>query len=441
MQYTRELERNPTEIHEDPVNAANLFQHTELSLMSDLRHCGSDTTGLELADLLAATHRAGAADIRDKLFSLYGITSTNLGDLRLRPDYTTSKRQVLIDATFSLLKTRENLDLLEVAEGHDPNDVNFPSWVPASHGPALHGQRFLGHSPKTQDALLRAAVDAVTRKDREKWQDVSDQKLEDIIEDFKDASVEHRLSSVQMPQLPSSKTTKLELDESGVLYVHGQLVDKVQEVQPTRVGPVSTLLNRDASPISLTTFEGTRDFARVIIDRDKMVMKRSKSHDYPNGDSVLTAYRKAVCTGQETGDSLEEVEHAFDTLRSWLTGAKWTTWLERRFHMDVSFGIGTTMALIIGMVTMDSEIAQRMWQLMAGNAFSRVLAWTEKGYLAIVPADTKVGDAVALLDGGRMPFVLRTKQTGSALLGPAYVHGIMGGELSDSSPTVTIRFA
>ena len=56
------------------------------------------------------------------------------------------------------------------------------------------------------------------------------------------------------------------------------------------------------------------------------------------------------------------------------------------------------------------------------------LCTTAKGYLAAVPLTTKVGDCIAVLAGGRVPFVLRPTGDHYRLVGPCYVHGIMEGE-------------
>lgn len=61
----------------------------------------------------------------------------------------------------------------------------------------------------------------------------------------------------------------------------------------------------------------------------------------------------------------------------------------------------------------------------------RRLAWTDKGYLALIPAVSAPGDVIALLRGGRVPFVLRAGESGWRLVGPCYVYGIMEGEAFD----------
>ena len=55
----------------------------------------------------------------------------------------------------------------------------------------------------------------------------------------------------------------------------------------------------------------------------------------------------------------------------------------------------------------------------------------EKGYVRVVPYMSKVGDVVAVVKGGRVPFVLQTSRARAAsyrLGGECYVHGIMNGE-------------
>ena len=56
---------------------------------------------------------------------------------------------------------------------------------------------------------------------------------------------------------------------------------------------------------------------------------------------------------------------------------------------------------------------------------------TKNGYVGVVPNMTKVGDVVAILKGGRVPFVLKRseKRDGAfRLVGECYVHCLMNGE-------------
>lgn len=60
----------------------------------------------------------------------------------------------------------------------------------------------------------------------------------------------------------------------------------------------------------------------------------------------------------------------------------------------------------------------------------RALFVTKKGYIGLAPWNAKEGDEIALLSGGRTPYILRgTDVPGRfTLVGETYVYGIMGGE-------------
>ena len=55
---------------------------------------------------------------------------------------------------------------------------------------------------------------------------------------------------------------------------------------------------------------------------------------------------------------------------------------------------------------------------------------TDNGYLGLVPYGTLPGDAIAIIHGCQVPFVLRASDNSLnyRLVGPCYVHGIMYGE-------------
>lgn len=66
------------------------------------------------------------------------------------------------------------------------------------------------------------------------------------------------------------------------------------------------------------------------------------------------------------------------------------------------------------------------------------VAMDSSGHLCVVPAATQVGDVIYLLAGSTVPFVLHPAEDATRSLfrvvGPAYVHGIMDGELVYDCP-------
>jgi hypothetical protein len=64
----------------------------------------------------------------------------------------------------------------------------------------------------------------------------------------------------------------------------------------------------------------------------------------------------------------------------------------------------------------------------------RRFAITQKGYFALVPRGTREGDEIVVFEKSCVPFVIRKTKCDSAwynLLGEAYMHGIMKGEVMD----------
>lgn len=73
------------------------------------------------------------------------------------------------------------------------------------------------------------------------------------------------------------------------------------------------------------------------------------------------------------------------------------------------------------------QFARRMDSVM----LSRCLARLERNNLAAVPASSQVGDEVWIIPNLQTPFVLRAVENGEyELVGEAYVHGIMHGEIA-----------
>lgn len=74
------------------------------------------------------------------------------------------------------------------------------------------------------------------------------------------------------------------------------------------------------------------------------------------------------------------------------------------------------------------------------TSYGRYLVSTEKGYIGWAPVQCRKGDVIAVLAGGKVPYVLRPEPTAIPLeekgderecysiLGDAYIHGIMDGE-------------
>jgi hypothetical protein len=65
----------------------------------------------------------------------------------------------------------------------------------------------------------------------------------------------------------------------------------------------------------------------------------------------------------------------------------------------------------------------------------RCLISTERGRLGLAPGSAKPGDSVAFIRNSRVPFTIRRVEGGRyELVGEAYIHGLMNGELAKDGP-------
>ncbi|PMD55579.1 HET-domain-containing protein [Hyaloscypha bicolor E] len=81
--------------------------------------------------------------------------------------------------------------------------------------------------------------------------------------------------------------------------------------------------------------------------------------------------------------------------------------------------------------TPEEEKVLMVWARMKIGSWLRWrrLIVTKKGYIGMGPTGVRIGDTVAVLEGGVTPFILRKYGYMYRLVGESYVHGIMDGEV------------
>lgn len=85
------------------------------------------------------------------------------------------------------------------------------------------------------------------------------------------------------------------------------------------------------------------------------------------------------------------------------------------------------------------SIEMDFWDsLQIGRLWRRMME-TGKGYIGMAHAQSQVGDSIVLLAGASVPIILRPCEGGYRVIGVAYVHGIMDGEIWDAQDEIKMQ--
>lgn len=96
--------------------------------------------------------------------------------------------------------------------------------------------------------------------------------------------------------------------------------------------------------------------------------------------------------------------------------------------------------------TRQAEYIRPLVMYMVYCMFNRRFFITEPGYMGLATGEVRKGDMVFILDGGEVPYILRSKEEKSTkvgkllFVGESYVHGLMRGELFAEDKRSSIVF-
>ena len=331
--------------------------------------------GFTLGELLKRCHSLKSTDPRDMIFGLLGL-ATDSEQLQITADYGIPVSNVYIHTATRLLETSQGLELLSCVS--DTKSVKLPSWVP-------DWSTFPGRS-RIYDSLHHRAHGTTNS---------------DIYIDVK----------------------------TNHLILRGLLFDEV-----------STLT---AELKSCPLFQKKGSSPSIWL-REQLAILTSLSNPYPNGDSPTTALWRTLIANR-THNGVE----ATSEYENWWTCFRKICGLGDSFHLRYNLDIkeaestaryNHTMRGSDYYVSLDDAGIQLGYQYVkafGSVAQFRSLCITKKGYLGLVPEETRIGDRVAVFMGGHVPFVLRRADQDTEvrneteyykLIGESYVHGIMKGE-------------
>lgn len=353
-----------------------------------------------LLNLLNFTRVFSASNPLDKVYGVFGLTNSNLEEMDLRADYTRSAEDLYIDVAARLLKESPNLDIMSIA-GHPQaktsiNSCPLPSWVPDWRNSRYYPRPLVFRKPRG------------------------------VYEHWPYNASKHSVYNFKI--LPSNPRKEL--------LVRGCFHDRISDLTMI-MHPAYN--NRDCMGVAMMRMRSSPQKAllevlplwstlvahgvRHLLEKNNMraFLRRvssERSNYSPTNEPIQLAQMRTLCSGYVPFN--EEV--SMRTFKYWLE----TSW---GIEHDIRYELEE-----LGVERVYSGPCARPWfGKMCSMVLGRRLLWTEREYLGLAPPGAKKGDHVVVLEGSRVPFILRNVDGGFwKVIGECYVHGIMYGEAFDA---------
>ncbi|MCJ1438860.1 hypothetical protein MMC27_008250 [Xylographa pallens] len=325
--------------------------------------------------LLRRFHGSQATNPRDKIFALLGLASLHsMGQLRedlkkfkIQPDYRVDVKNLFCRLAEVILKDMGSLDLLSIPSSRK----DWPSWVP---------------DWSSTSRQIEALSYSTTPK--------------------------HRCSG-------DSKAQPMVYGD--VLVLKGKFIDNIAMVVDRDLPEIPVALKRVSRVVDSTYFDTICQLAYIGIQI--LEWETLEPFEYPSGESRLDVYKSLIDGARSQHESQWFGSSHNSKIRKKISERFQR--LVRRYEKILGHGSLRNALLAVnfaadGVQVFDARILQ-----------SKTIARTSKGYLVYAPIETRVGDSVTILQGGKLPFVVhRDEENGpNRLRGDCYVPGIMNGEL------------
>jgi Heterokaryon incompatibility protein (HET) len=363
----------------------------------------------------------------DKVYAISSMASDKFRDSNeafLKPNYHLSWQEIYANVAKYFFEQKFNAHEVLVEAGLINQGVNsdLPSWVPDWRYPALpHFAPLHEWAAGGGKFQVRTRVTGLTKKERQ------------LLLTYRGAASILPLCAPLREQRKQLKKDRLRLEESKSRPQE----DDSQEVERLRVQQEWLALQESAwraalvleisilmqdkiiylSPrsswVSDDDLQGHREEIVDIDDQNLKFLKSLKTGLYITSDTLRQAYNATLIASQDFGGNF-----APDDLIA--SAEEWRVWLADG--------------------DMDSKPAYHS-AIESSFAFGEYsFAWTENGYMALVPSIALRGDDVIVFSGHQMPFVVRPVHEWYMLVGICYVHGMMRGNASILIEEFNVRF-
>ncbi|KAI4863611.1 heterokaryon incompatibility protein-domain-containing protein [Hypoxylon rubiginosum] len=363
-----------------------------------------------LSELLFEHRRGKATDARDRIFGLMGLSAERE---EMEADYKKIDADVFTDATIDILRRSGNLDILGLVGSVRPDrPKDLPSWVPDYGSPQ-------GPHPITKRGMLYTSS--------------------------KNPQVSVKFAAGGHGQLS-------DIIDGRTLVIPALIIGEIQELAGCCGGQrdddvdVQNGLGRVSVAYALRGLQDQVEAMNTSLSWEKF-RRRSIGTSLvykPTGDSMQDTFIMTYYEGQ--AEKIIDEIRAVNALETFAI----TVW------KILTLGFGCTRLPVaiplVGIFGFVMWISRPVWVFLGYPSVSTVERYADKtkdvierrpcltknGLVGLAPPDSVPGDRLALLQAGKVPVALRQDVDGYRLIGEAYVHGAMYGEMFDNQKATKI---
>lgn len=370
--------------------------------IAKIKSMSEQSSGDPLSLYLRFVQASRCSDPRDKVFGLLGLRGSakisfpRLAESKLPVNYSKSVQQVYQDAAEYIILSQQDLEICYAHSLRSKTIEGLPSWVP---------------DWSVREEGAPAAF---------------------LITNYK---VRHSLSG------------KITFG-GNAMYVDGYTLDHVNFTTRTMSceTPLPDIKNiiLQLCESSGTAIVNSRDSTLAFLD----LLLQLHNTKYKNGQSVLEALWRTLIgnTADFEPARPEFVRHFYAVLDTILLRERGIEFDRHRFTSPMKLNSNTLQCLL------NDGAAQKLWQSAqdgeSGRFFAelvntihgRVFFTTSRGYMGFGAMGAKVGDQVCVLGGGYTLFILRKHNDHFEMIGDAYLHGMMEGEVLELGRPTVKRF-
>jgi hypothetical protein len=331
-------------------------------------------SGASIERLLAAYRGRHCTDPRDKVYGLLGIVGSEDAKL-IVPNYSTSVPEVYEQVTLKLLESTKKLKLFSQLYPQWEAGIvarRLPSWVPDWTSDCSYSQ-------------------------------------------FQ--AINYRFDITHYYAASAGSSTQIRSIKQGKIALRGILFSSCAAFGKPHTGEIP----------NFNAFKLWPDLARIMTDPNRSYANSSSTTYY-------SAYWQTLCASILPPQSalggtklLRTSNHSY--------GQAWFEAWCNAYGLQI---VPHSNTLPSGTASSDpaSEATSAEIYAFANYVFiatigKKLFISKEEGWLGLAPMHAEVGDRIALLEGGDVPYILRPKlgeENEWEIIGDAYVHGIMDGE-------------